>query len=237
MDEVSTDCSMCTLLLVTHQEINFLVLKHLQQFADKLPSLNILKDEMEKQHLFGDSVDLDNNTRPLLFEDISNLYQDITPRQLTALVEEGVNHLVTEGAESKEDVDILRPITSTLPLPLKAFYKSLYDCLVDYCKLLSKENETKHQIRDCIQNGNDEETVVETTRFDVPLDIPEGSGLGIILSPNENGVYIKAFSSGPSPARDSGMIEVGDQLCAVNATEVKVTTDAKRLLTAVLIGI
>lgn len=64
----------------------------------------------EKQHLFGDSVDLDNNTRPLLFEDISNLYQDITPRQLTTLVEEGVNHLVTEGAESKEDVDILRPI-------------------------------------------------------------------------------------------------------------------------------
>lgn len=46
MDEVSTDCSMCTLLLVTHQEINFLVLKHLQQFADKLPSLNILKNEM-----------------------------------------------------------------------------------------------------------------------------------------------------------------------------------------------
>ena len=125
---------------------------------------------------------------------------------------------------------------------------SLCKCLVvDYCKLLSKENETKHQIRECIQNGNDEETVVETTRFDVPLDIPEGymfleyfnfrSGLGIILSPNENGVYIKAFSSGPSPARDSGMIEVGDQLCAVNATEVKVTTDAKRLLTAVLIGI
>lgn len=64
----------------------------------------------EKQHLFGDSVDLDNNTRPLLFDDVSNLYQDVTPRQLTALVEEGVNHLVTEGAESKEDVDILRPI-------------------------------------------------------------------------------------------------------------------------------
>ena len=52
---------------------------------------------------------------------------------------------------------------------------SLCKCLVvDYCKLLSKENETKHQIRDCIQSGNDEETVTETTRFDVPLVIPEG---------------------------------------------------------------
>lgn len=55
-------------------------------------------------------MDLDNNTRPLLFDDISNLYQDVTPRQLAALVEEGVNHLVTEGTESTEDVDILRPI-------------------------------------------------------------------------------------------------------------------------------
>ena len=46
MDEVSRDCSMCTVGLVTYLEINFLVLKHLQQFADKLPSLKVLKDEM-----------------------------------------------------------------------------------------------------------------------------------------------------------------------------------------------
>ena len=88
---------------------------------------------------------------------------------------------------------------------------------------------------------------METIVVDVPLVIPEGyvfvkyissrSGLGIILSPNENGVFIKAFSNGLSPARDCGMIRVGDQLCAVNETEVKVTSDAKRLLTAVGIGL
>lgn len=55
-------------------------------------------------------MDLDNSTRALRFNDVSNLYQDVTPRQLTALVEEGVNHLVSEGVETKEDVDILRPI-------------------------------------------------------------------------------------------------------------------------------
>lgn len=55
-------------------------------------------------------MDLDNSTRALRFNDVSNLYQDVTPRQLTALVEEGVNHLVSERVETKEDVDILRPI-------------------------------------------------------------------------------------------------------------------------------
>lgn len=46
--------------------------------------------------------------------------------------------------------------------------------MVDYCKLLSKENDLKSKISDCLKNGNDQETVLEMSKFDVPLVVPEG---------------------------------------------------------------
>ena len=55
METLSSDCSWVTLLLHYSIEINFLVLKHLEKYADRLPSLEVLKEEMvgSKSGLFN----------------------------------------------------------------------------------------------------------------------------------------------------------------------------------------
>lgn len=46
MEALSSDCSRSLCLCYYSVEINFLVLKHLEQYANQLPSLDILKKEM-----------------------------------------------------------------------------------------------------------------------------------------------------------------------------------------------
>lgn len=46
MEALSSDCSRPSCLCYYDVEINFLVLKHLEQYANQLPSLDILKKEM-----------------------------------------------------------------------------------------------------------------------------------------------------------------------------------------------
>ena len=55
-------------------------------------------------------MDLDNCTHPICYSDIATLYSDISPHQLSSLVEEGVNHMVSSGGKSREHINILQPV-------------------------------------------------------------------------------------------------------------------------------
>ena len=53
------------------------------------------------------------------------------------------------------------------------------------------------------------------------------------LDRHPDGVFVKAFSNGPSIARDCGKILVGDRLCAVNSHPVATTGEAKSIICSV----
>ena len=62
-------------------------------------------------HLLGDSVDIENNTHATTFKDMDIAYSNVSPLQLTHLVEEGVNYLQSSYSSSKEDIDMLQPVS------------------------------------------------------------------------------------------------------------------------------
>ena len=63
-------------------------------------------------HLLGDSIDLDDNIRPTTYNDMNNAYGEVSPLQLTCIIEKGIDHLQSLNTHSKEDIDLLHPITS-----------------------------------------------------------------------------------------------------------------------------
>lgn len=63
-------------------------------------------------HLLGDSVDLDNAIHPTTYEDINNAYGDVSPLQLTTLVEEGVKNLQNTEGNNREDIDVFHPLSN-----------------------------------------------------------------------------------------------------------------------------
>ena len=116
--------------------------------------------------------------------------------------------------------------------------------MVDYCRLLVDARALRQRIDKIIQDGCDEEIEHELQTFSVMLDVQKGyfpitfssnprTPLGIILTPTAEGVMVKAFSNGPSLARDSGQIFIGDKLQSVNDCPIFSTTDAKQHITNV----
>ena len=116
--------------------------------------------------------------------------------------------------------------------------------VVDYCKLLVDERSLQQKIDTIIQSGCDEEIDHELQTFSVMLEVQKGyfsnhfsinsrTPLGIILTPTAEGVMVKAFSNGPSLARESGQIFIGDKLQSVNDCPIFSTADAKQHITSV----
>ena len=66
--------------------------------------------------------------------------------------------------------------------------------------------------------------------------LTHSSTLGVILSHSPDGVYVKNFSSGSSVARNTGKIEIGDYLTAINSAPVTSTMDAKNLISQVVLS-
>ncbi|KAK8830610.1 hypothetical protein WA577_004340, partial [Blastocystis sp. JDR] len=213
-------------------KINYLVLKHLERYADKLPSLGILKREIENDHLLGESIDIDDKVQPISFKSMDESHKDLSPLQLSLLVEEGIDHLKSESPGSAETIDLLQPIQIKYALPsvLRSSYKSIYECLVDYCKLLKERVEREKAIQNYTVNGDCEEEVATPTEIDVKITLPENSGLGVILTNTEAGVFVKSFSKGFSIARETHQIQEQDQLCAVNGHPVQTTVEARDLI-------
>ena len=100
-----------------------MVLKHLEQYADKLPSLENLRREIvicnfcklfskEHLHLLGESLDLDSNIHPLTYSYINSTYRDISSHQLSTLIEEAIDHINLDSKDSEKIVDILKPVAS-----------------------------------------------------------------------------------------------------------------------------
>ena len=120
--QVSLDDSSTWLDSISYSlEINFLVLKHLEQYADKLPSLEKLKREIvicifcklfskEHLHLLGESLDLDSNVQPITYDYINSTYRDISSHQLSTLIEEGVDHIKLDSNNTEKIIDILKPV-------------------------------------------------------------------------------------------------------------------------------
>ena len=79
-----------------------------------------------------------------------------------------------------------------------------------------------------------------TVPFDVQLDIPpkyvlysiydNSGGIGLILTSTDQGIFVKGFSKGPSVARDTGKVKVGDRLCFINHFPIRDIQDAKHYL-------
>lgn len=63
-------------------------------------------------HLLGDSVDLDNNIQATTYNDVNSAHANISPLQLTTLLEEGVVRLQEKNPSNKDDIDMLRPVTT-----------------------------------------------------------------------------------------------------------------------------
>ena len=61
--------------------------------------------------MLGDSIDIENNTHATTVKDMDIAYSNVSPLQLTHLVEEGVNYLQSSYSSSKEDIDMLQPVS------------------------------------------------------------------------------------------------------------------------------
>lgn len=127
---------------------------------------------------------------------MNNTYGEVSPLQLTSIVEKGINQLQSSELYSKEDIDILRPLTTVqdtnrinvqgteLPTNLKQFYNSIEACcsyyfcaliiVVDYCKLIKERIDIQRTIQLYTENGDEMEQISCTQVVDVPLQIPPG---------------------------------------------------------------
>lgn len=61
------------------------------------------------------------------------------------------------------------------------------------------------------------------------------TGIGIILTPTDNGIFVKGFSKDNSIARDMNKISIGDKMCAINGNPIQNIVEAKQYLSMVII--